>query len=214
MGRAMDEYVVVAPGVKRNDCHWGYYLQGRKDDLIASGLVKAEWLPDESVRDKRGRVIRSRKTMLADGMEVRATQTKLRFCVHFEYSDEEKERRHAIEEYKKAKQAEAKELSHLPQSHEQYRNRYVGFFEALYEDRFSELFGESKYHGYRYAPEVIQACEVKLQEIRELLETGRTLYSAERQQAYIAKVKASTAAADPEFHGFLTSITNRPQSES
>jgi hypothetical protein len=51
---------VVAPGITRNDCGWGYYLNGRKDDLLRAGLAKESWFADGVELDERGRVVRTK----------------------------------------------------------------------------------------------------------------------------------------------------------
>ena len=33
----------LAPGVSRTECDWGYYIDGKKDDLLCSGFAKESW---------------------------------------------------------------------------------------------------------------------------------------------------------------------------
>jgi hypothetical protein len=206
----MDNVTTVAPGVTRDDYWWGYRLEGRKEALLAASVAKPEWFPDGLRRNKRGQIIRQRKfTHNGERMECQQV-SRLRFCVVVRYAEEESERRRALEaqrdEYEKALVDEQKELSGMPNSHQAYRAQYVRYFEAMYEDRFSQFFGKSKYHGYSYAPEVLDAIEQKMQDIRGILATGRTLYSAEVQQTRIKELKAKVAAVNPDVRAFLDRV--------
>lgn len=62
----------VAPGVVRHNCCWGYYLMGRKEAIIAAGLVSESWFADGTQRNKRGQVVRL-KEMSVDGRRIRTT---------------------------------------------------------------------------------------------------------------------------------------------
>jgi hypothetical protein len=198
-----------APGVKRTDSVRGFCLQGRKDALIASGLLRVEWFPTLTERNKRGNVVRTACTM-HEGREIEIRhdggQRYTAFCRH---SDEERARYEEREQFEEAQAEEQKELAGMPTSHEAYRARAVRLFETMFEDTIVEFFGKRQYHGYSYAPEVLAAIEAKMQEAREILETGRTLYSQERQDARIAAIRAVTAEADPGLRAFLERVTKQ-----
>lgn len=68
---AYDPYT-VAPGVQRNDCDWGYSLEGTKDNLLASGLVKPHWFIEPNMEDGHGRTVRS-KRLVDDGRNIETT---------------------------------------------------------------------------------------------------------------------------------------------
>ena len=54
---------------------------------------------------------------------------------------------------------------------------------------------------------MLDELDIKAQEIRGLLEVGRTIFSAEVERARIAEIKAKTAAADPALQSFLERVT-------
>jgi hypothetical protein len=203
----------VAPGVTREDFHWGYMLEGRKEALLAAGLAKHEWFPDGVQRNNRGGIIRTVKFEHEGRGAYCRQERKNWFLVGINYSEEERDRWHEAselrEEYEKALTDEKKEIAHMPTSHEQYREKSVRRWEIMFEERFTDIFGPHEYHGFSYAPEVLAAVDLKMAEIRGILETGRTLYSAERQQARIAEVRAKVAAADPDVRAFLDRVTGQ-----
>jgi len=86
----MTDTVTVAPGVTRNNCHWGYYLEGTMDALIASGLTKKSWFSDWSERRANGNVVRL-KRLFIDGRNVETTRPARGEClvrVHYTQDEE------------------------------------------------------------------------------------------------------------------------------
>src|SRR5260221_143145 len=82
----------VAPGVTRRQCFWGYYLEGSKDALIASGLAHADWFIAPGERDKRGRVARSKKLKIDGHLVETRVPDKGPAFVGFHYTAQERER--------------------------------------------------------------------------------------------------------------------------
>ncbi len=75
-----DDTITVAPGVTRHNCHWGYYLEGAKADLLRAGLAKSEWFLDGREKTWHGTTIR---TVCAeqDGMPVECSQPARGLCI-------------------------------------------------------------------------------------------------------------------------------------
>lgn len=203
-----NETTQVAPGVVRHDCGWNrfHYLEGSRQALIASGLVRPEWLPNGE-RDSRGRVKRTRKSWV-DGRLIQATKTSThRHLVYFHRTPEEQGRAEGRWEYDKALADEQKELRGMPRSHEDYREETARTVEYVIDQMAIKFFCVPReFHGYYYAPEVIEELQIKVQEIREILEDGRTLFDRKAHQKRIAEVKSKTASADPELRKFLDSL--------
>src|SRR6266699_1604190 len=64
MGDAMvdkSEAICIEHGVTREDFRWGRIWKGTPAALLAAGIVQREWLADGSERDKRGRMVRTKK---------------------------------------------------------------------------------------------------------------------------------------------------------
>ena len=65
----------IAPGVKRTDCFWGYYLEGKKEDLIRAGLAQERWFLDGKVRCESGQATRTTH-FVQSGQMIECTQPK------------------------------------------------------------------------------------------------------------------------------------------
>jgi len=198
----------VAPGVLRYDGPDFYYLQGRKDALVASGLVRPEWFPTLQERNKRGYVKRTR-TVEHEGRRVECRQASThKYLVYFSCTEEERTRREALKDFEEAQKSEDKEMRCLPSSHDEYRAETVERVERFVEHIITFFCGDSsmRWTGYSYAPEVLEEISLHFQEIRGLLETGRTVFDKQKQQARIAEIKSKTAAANPELRKFLGSL--------
>lgn len=87
----MYEVATIAPGVKRTELSWGYYLEGKKEALIASGLAEPSWFADRSQRNKRGQIVRSKK-LIVDGRKVQTTWPQIGpTTVIFHYTEAERQ---------------------------------------------------------------------------------------------------------------------------
>lgn len=203
----MTDRVDVAPGVVRTDWFWGYCLEGTKEDLLRAGFAKDEWFPSGE-RDKRGRVVRTKK-LEVDGRLIECRQEgKERFRVYVHHSERERELAEARNELTRARDREHKELAALPASHDDYRQQYGAFaaraIESLVEGLCADGVG-----GYHYAPEVIDELRAKVGEIENILEIGRTLFDPNEKASRVAAIKVKTAEADPTFYSFMESLTKK-----
>jgi hypothetical protein len=105
----MDEPVKVAPGVWRHEWSSCWILSGKMDALIASGLVPAEWFPNDVDRNERGQVIRT-KHVTHEEREVRVRRTANNGCeVRFYRTKEEEAVLDKAEQQKAQLQREEKE---------------------------------------------------------------------------------------------------------
>jgi hypothetical protein len=202
---------IVAPGVERCECHSGYLLFGRKEDLLASKLVRPEWFPAPGERNSRGQVCRTKNSEY-EGRSIRCSQKSARrFCVRVDYSEEDRERHRERVHYEKLLAEEEKELRAMSTSADEYRmgaerwivdtlESFIGTFAADHQ----------KYDGYCYAPEVLEALDLKVQELRGILEIGRVFFNAAARAARLAEIKAKTAAANPDLRAFLGRVTQQP----
>jgi hypothetical protein len=71
---------MIAPGVARHDCHWGYYLEGTKDALLRAGVAESKWFLDGRKKAGHGKTIR---TVYAEqhGVPVECTQPARGLCM-------------------------------------------------------------------------------------------------------------------------------------
>ena len=75
----MSDTTIVAPGVERFNCFWGYRLEGRKDELLRGGFARPKWFLDGR-RKRHGRIMR---TVYAEhaGVPVKCTQPARGPCI-------------------------------------------------------------------------------------------------------------------------------------
>lgn len=99
---------------------------------------------------------------------------------------------------------ERRELGWMPNGHEAFR-RQASTFAAFELADIIRSRCESD-NGYRYAPEVLEAIGERLDEIRELLETGHTLFDPDARRARASALKARSAAANPDLRSFLDGL--------
>jgi hypothetical protein len=211
------EVTTPAPGVTRTECHWGYYLQGKKDALIRAGLVREEWFPTGE-RDSRGRVIRRRKVE-HEGRWIRVIDQGSHIYVGVDYS----ERELIAIELAEAREAVYHKISCLPKDAESYRADCVDLMARLI-NAFTSTRSTGEYTGYRLHPATLSEIERIGGHLRNAIETGKVLFDREARQASIAKFlrelpeqdaamgrvdSLSSAKADPAFQAFMTAATTR-----
>ena len=89
-------YRLIVPGVfARCSASWDddtysprYYIRGRHEALIASGIVASAWFPEVGEVDKRGRTVRTRK-LTWRGFNIEVTRQASGLCVvHFSNAEE------------------------------------------------------------------------------------------------------------------------------
>ena len=113
----------LAPGVSRTECDWGYYIDGKKDDLLCSGFAKESWF--ESGERGCGRIVRTTDTKL-EGRDARFTQHFNGNCqITVWFTQVEMDDRAAADEAAKAQARMRKKLEAMPKSAEAYRERII-----------------------------------------------------------------------------------------
>jgi hypothetical protein len=195
------ETTTVAPGVTREDCEWCYWLTGTKDDLLRAGLAHETWFANGK-RDKRGRVIRSIHAE-HEGRTICCTEQQRtgRHQIQVQFTDEEVERARQCKRFEDIRKAERERIASMPGSHDDFRaTAMIIAKSALYALHCSVLRGTG---GYRFAPETIEELKRANVELLAVLQDGKTVFSQERRQAEIAKIKTDTIAANPELADLL-----------
>lgn len=136
----------VAPGVRRRECGWGYYLEGTKAALFAAGLAKQDWFADGTESAGRGRIVRS-KSFTENGREIKTHAPKIgpycSVCISYtaaEIAKAERERDDA--ERRKLMQPEALR-QHVEDKH---------FFGAM--TGIMRAFNLTDDHEWSFSPEV------------------------------------------------------------
>jgi len=208
---ALWETTTIAPGVTRTEMGWGYALKGAKSDLLSSGLAQASWFPNAR-RDKRGRVIRNLCSE-HNGRDIRCTEPSKGCCrIDIFYSSEEQNREKQRKKFRIALETERKSIASLSSSHKNFRSTAILAAKmSLYALHRLTSDGSG---GYRYSAQTIDALKCASAELLSILQNGSTLFSQERRQTEMQKIKAETAAADPEFADFMARITKEVDKEA
>lgn len=192
---------------------------GTKAALIVGGYARCEWFPTAPQPGKRPGTIKRAFRFSNDLGRIGLRDKANGFWeVDMPISDTERvareeqfhskqERARLEREYDRAIEDEQKELTHMPKSHDAFRRSAVSHVVAMLDGVVDIYCDSSKYHGYRYAPEVLQALDLKMQEIREILGTGRTIFSPEVQQSRVNELKARVASVNPDVRAFLDRVT-------
>jgi hypothetical protein len=208
-----DNTKIVAPGVKRTDLSWGFYLEGTRDALITAGVANLEWFPTGREKNKRGQV--SRTTYLKhDGRDVDVNDNKgdgRRCVVRVMYTPDEVVLKRQRAFYEEALAKERLELAFIPKTREEYRRNAARRMAGDLAQAIELDCTRDEYSGYRYAPEVIEELEGLAQEMVTLLQAGRTIFTPALQRARIAAIKSKTAAADPGLREFLDRVASDTQ---
>jgi hypothetical protein len=182
------------------ECGWGFYLDGKKDALLASGLARMEWFPTGKARDKRGRVIRHRRTE-HEGREVycRDCNSGGRYSIRFDYTGEELEL--AKSQYQSRRDAER-----APKTAAAFRamcDLVAGV--ALFGLHRSAGYKADKNATFRFDDETLEAIHIEAMKIRDLLRDGRILKLRDPiDPARMDMVRA--AEFDSSFQKFLRQL--------
>jgi hypothetical protein len=174
---------------------------GKRDDLLRAGLAQESWFANGE-RDKRGRTIRSIYAQ-HEGRKVCCTEQQRtgRHQIQFWYTDEEVERAQQCKRFEDIRKAERERIASMPGSHDDFRATALHIAKsALYALHCFVLGGTA---GYRFAPETIEAMKRANMEVLAILQEGKTVFSQERRQAEIQKIKTETIAANPELASLL-----------
>jgi hypothetical protein len=147
-------------------------------------------------------VIRSKYTE-HEGRQVRCTEQQRtgRHEIQISFTDEECKRAEQRKRYEDIRKVERERIASMPGSHDDFRATVLHIAKsALYALHCFVLGGTA---GYRFAPETIEALSRANVEVLAILQEGKTVFSQERRQAEIQKIKAKTIAANPEFANLL-----------
>jgi hypothetical protein len=203
------EATSIEHGVSREDLWWGRIWKGTKEGLLAGGIVKEDWLADGSERDKRGRVVHSKKIEHAGRTFDVRRKSRRRYEVWESYSEAERIEREKRRELEKELHQVTELLASLPTSHQQFRSRrraYVAKFMALP----LQIVSSTQFAGYRYSPQALAEIAEARDELLRCLLQGETLFSAKARAEEIAGLKAKAAAADPGLQAFLKRVQQAP----
>ncbi|MBI3043561.1 MAG: hypothetical protein HYY78_12145 [Betaproteobacteria bacterium] len=183
--------ITVAPGVTRINCSWGYYLEGKKEQIIAAGLAKPSWFTDPKERNKRGQIVRS-KTQLIDGRRIDTTLPASGRCfVRFHYTDSER-----------VKIERAKNCKYEPKTAQEFRrdseNAAKSFLFSLH--RLTGWHAENA--PYRYDDEALESLRENIAEILLTIRDGRIVKL--RDAINFERLEATLQAeSDPQFQRFM-----------
>lgn len=194
---------IVAPGVTRTDCFWGYFLEGRKDALLRAELAREDWFPTGD-RDKRGRVTRS-SHVKHQGREVevscRGKCSVGRYYVSVRYTARDLQSK----ELAKAHAEAQRKLADLPQDAEVFRARCIDLMERLVH-AFTSTHSTGEYTGWRLHAETLDEIERIGGHLRNAIETGKILFDPAARRAAETRIKAEVAEQDLGLQNFLASL--------
>src|SRR5258708_11630446 len=199
---AMPDRSTVAPGVRREDYSWGYFLEGKKEELLRAGLAREEWFPTGGELDKRGRVIRS-NFVKHQGREVvcRDQCSGGRYQVSVSYTDRELQ----LKELAKARADAQRKITALPEDAEVFRADCIDLMERLLH-AFTSTRSTSEYTGWRLHAETLGEIERIAGHLRNAIETGKILFDPPARRAVETRIKAEVAEKDPALQNFLASL--------
>jgi hypothetical protein len=68
----MDDKRKLAPGVTIQSCYWGFWIEGKRDAVLASHIVEEDWLSDCTKRRSNGNILRQ-KFIVTGGRVIETT---------------------------------------------------------------------------------------------------------------------------------------------
>jgi hypothetical protein len=201
---------------------WGKLYRGSEADLIASGLVKPEWLPGKPGNPKHtahlGLIDGSMKVIpylsIPDSERRKKTAVSIskegkRFLVRIHFSEEEQQRieeesqRQRLKEKIERQHAEKKKyLDDLPKSPDQFSAKRSRILNGMLGHLFNHYFCRAD-GGYHYSLEVIEKARDLITEIIEFAEEGKVYFDKVRYQYALDDIEESTVKAHPEFSAFM-----------
>lgn len=113
---------VVAAGVRREEGVRGYWLNGKREDLLRSGLVREAWFPCGE-RNGRGQLARTKYSKVDDGEVCCRYIRSERYEVLLPYPASEVERREAERVRPQQLQAKLAALPHFDPETDSLSNR-------------------------------------------------------------------------------------------
>lgn len=197
---ANHENTTVAPGVTRTDCHWGYYLQGTRVDLLRAGLAKESWFPTGQ-RDKGGRGIRMVHTEIGNGSVLCLEAANGRCYVAIEPTREKRER----EQFEEAMAEANRKIEQLPIDADAFLKDTAERTEILVGECY-EIFDCSKYNGYRLHADTLAEVERIGRHLVMAIENGKAIFNSADRAAAERKIRAEIAEHDPAAQRFMHAI--------
>ena len=199
----MPERREVFPGVMGEKLLWGWTYRGKRDALIAAGIVEADCFPGEPGQ------LKTVAHGLKDGRKIIVRQNGARHtfnaCVRFKKDELAKERtRQALRE---ARAKETRELARVPLSHDDFRaGLKVRLCDLLEYARAAALGATALSGGYRYSQEAIEAFDEAALDLIKTLLSGRIVFDAKVRAREFAKIKGNSAKSDLALQRFLENV--------
>jgi hypothetical protein len=187
----------------------GIAYTGFREDLIAAGHLRAEWVRPKPYRNAR------LSTMLPDGREVRVYKKGDRLAVEHLFTEAEQESRHAREQaLDAARQARASaeaEIAKWPTSKVDYSRRLERYSCMVLEGL--RMFAMNGFGSYRVAPAsmvgILEALEATVESLR-VAEIAFDLAEREREET---RLRSKAASHDPAFGAFLNRAMAPPAAQ-
>lgn len=195
---AVDHPTTVAPGVLRTEYHWGYILNGSEAALTSAALVQESWLEDGTARDKRGRVVRS-KRLTVNGRHICTTMTDPKrqlFKVRVRFTAAETAARENTKAAAEAVANVRRNIEAMPKRAEEYRARLVDMFER-FGAAIIDFASTSSHGGYRLHAETIAELQRLTGHIANAIEIGEIVFDRKARMAAEIKIRSQAANAGP-----------------
>lgn len=114
----------------------------------------------------------------------------------------------AAKELEVALEREARELSALPRSHEQYRNHCVRTLQAHIKIVRDTAIIANKYSGFHFDTLAVRAFDEATKQLLKTLQYGGTVFDAGTQERRIIDIKVPSSKANQPLQDFLQSVTS------
>jgi hypothetical protein len=192
------------------EAHWGRGYTGTKEALIATGLFKEEWFPDEAGTQKRS------AKRVVDGRDITIVrQTKRLFFGSIHYTDEERERYQALQQQRKCADEFRKAIDCFPRSAEAFRAHHVRRAQ-IDGSVFMEFIGPDAVWGggYSFAPESQDEIREAFEDLIAAISDARVVFSGKERARCLRALREKYAGdiEDAAAASFIARLNATPPS--
>jgi hypothetical protein len=193
--------------IKVEELWWGRSYEGRRDALIAAGILDRGHFPgDDGVPRKTSYHTTVHRDGEDVGFDVRRLSTH-RFNVCINFSERQRDRFESRVQAIEAAEKSQRWIDGLPTDADDFRTRMTTLVEATTELQKTAL--EKMGHGYFFERSAIERFEWATNEAVKALEDGKVKFDARRRAQAIAEIRGESSKADTDFQQFIGSTFKR-----
>ena len=189
------------------ECWWNITYTGFRDDLIAAGHLREEWIRPKPYKNA------TLSTMLPDGRKVCIYKRRDKLEVVYRFTEAECDSRRAKGEAMNAAQQARKEaedeIAKWSASKQDFARRLDRF--AVTSLHMILDLAKDGSGGYRLAPESVAELAQAMMQVGEALKAARIEFHPEERAREIARRRSKAASHDPAFSAFLERAMTAPE---